>query len=105
MPSSHNFLLYVLDNLSNLRDITYRKMMGEYILYYRGVVIGGVYDDRFLIKPLKSALMLLPDVEMDIPYEGAKKMLRVDDISDRELLASVVNAIYDELAEKNKTTL
>ncbi|MBE6340652.1 MAG: TfoX/Sxy family protein [Marinilabiliaceae bacterium] len=100
MPSSHNFLLYVLDNLSNLRDITYRKMMGEYILYYRGVVIGGVYDDRFLIKPLKSALMLLPDAEMDIPYEGAKKMLRVDDISDRKLLASVVNAIYDELEAK-----
>ena len=100
MPSSHNFLLYVLDNLSNLRDITYRKMMGEYILYYRGVVIGGVYDYRFLIKPLKSALMLLPDAEMDIPYEGAKKMLRVDDISDRKLLASVVNAIYDELEAK-----
>ncbi len=100
MPSSRNFLLYVLDNLSNLRDITYRKMMGEYILYYRGVVIGGVYDDRFLIKPLKSALMLLPDAEMDIPYEGAKKMLRVDDISDRKLLASVVNAIYDELEAK-----
>ena len=100
MPSSHNFLLYVLDNLSDLRDITYRKMMGEYILYYRGVVIGGVYDDRFLIKPLKSALMLLPDAEMDIPYEGAKKMLRVDDISDRKLLASVVNAIYDELEAK-----
>lgn len=100
MPSSHNFLLYVLDNFSNLRDITYRKMMGEYILYYRGVVIGGVYDDRFLIKPLKSALMLLPDAEMDIPYEGAKKMLRVDDISDRKLLASVVNAIYDELETK-----
>jgi TfoX/Sxy family transcriptional regulator of competence genes len=75
-------------------------MMGEYILYYRGVVIGGVYDDRFLIKPLKSALMLLPDAEMDIPYEGAKKMLRVDDISDRKLLASVVNAIYDELEAK-----
>lgn len=73
MPSSHNFLLYVLDNLSNLRDITYRKMMGEYILYYRGVAIGGVYDDRFLIKPLKSALMLLPDAEMDIPYDGAKR--------------------------------
>ncbi|MBP5420499.1 MAG: TfoX/Sxy family protein [Bacteroidales bacterium] len=83
-----------------MRDITYRKMMGEYILYYRGVVIGGVYDDRFLIKPLKSALMLLPDAEMDIPYEGAKKMLRVDDISDRKLLASVVNAIYDELEAK-----
>ncbi len=103
MPSTQDFLFYVLDSLADLHDdVTYRKMMGEYILYYRGVVIGGVYDDRFLIKPLKSAVALLPDAEMDIPYEGAKKMICIDDVCDRKLLAKLVVAMYDELAAKSK---
>ena len=90
-------MAFVLEQLSELEDITYRAMMGEYILYYRGKVIGGIYDDRFLVKPVKSALKLMPNASLELPYEGAKAMLLVDAVDDKAFLARLLNAMVDEL--------
>lgn len=97
MASSKDYLAFVLEQLSELEDITYRAMMGEYILYYRGKVIGGIYDDRFLVKPVKSALELMPNASLELPYEGAKAMLLVDAVDDKAFLARLLNAMVDEL--------
>ena len=80
MASSKEYLYFILDQLSGLEGISYRAMMGEYILYFRDKIIGGIYDDRFLVKPVPSALSLMPSAEYELPYEGAKEMLLVDDI-------------------------
>ena len=80
MSSSKEYLEYILEQLSDLEDISHRAMMGEYIIYYRGKIIGGIYDDRFLVKPVKSAKALMPNAIMELPYEGAKEMLLVDDV-------------------------
>jgi TfoX/Sxy family transcriptional regulator of competence genes len=96
MASSKAFLDYVLDQLAGLDGVTHRAMMGEYVLYYRGRVFGGVYDDRLLIKPVPSALALLPDAARELPYEGGKEMLAVD-VDDRELLCRLLPAICDDL--------
>ena len=77
-------------------------MMGEYILYYRGKVFGGIYDDRFLVKPTKSAKAMMPDADMELPYEGAKEMIFVADVDDREFLRELVEAIYEELPASKK---
>ena len=86
MASSKDYLEYILGQLSGLDDISYRAMMGEYIIYYRGKIIGGIYDDRFLVKPVKSAVAMMPDADLELPYEGAKEMLLVDDVENREFL-------------------
>ena len=99
MASSSEYLEYILEQLSALSDITYRKMMGEYILYYRGRVFGGIYDNRLLLKPTACARELLPDASEELPYEGAKPMLMPSDTDDRELLAE---AMYSELPEPKK---
>ena len=97
MASTKEYLEYILEQLSGLNDVTYRAMMGEYIIYYRGKVVGGIYDDRFLVKPVKAAAALMPDAEQEIPYEGAKAMLLVDDVENREFLYELLEAMYDEL--------
>ncbi|MBQ1767567.1 MAG: TfoX/Sxy family protein [Oscillospiraceae bacterium] len=103
MASSKEYLDFVLDQLSELDGITYRAMMGEYVIYYRGKVVGGIYDDRFLVKPVKSALMMMPNAQMELPYEGAKEMLMVDDIDNKGFLRELIEAMYDELpAPKRK---
>ena len=102
MGSSKEYLEYILEQLSGLEDITYRAMMGEYILYYRGKIFGGVYDDRFLIKPVKIAKEMMPDADMELPYEGAKEMLLVDDVENREFLKELIEAMYDELPAPRK---
>lgn len=102
MASSVEYLNYVLDQLSGLEDIGYRPMMGEFIIYYQGKIIGGIYDDRFLVKPTKSARHLMPDASLELPYEGAKEMLNVDVIDDKEALVKLLDAIYDELPEPKK---
>ena len=99
MASSKEYLIFILEQLSGLDDITYRAMMGEYILYYRERVIGGIYDDRFLVKPVRAAVNLMPNAEMEVPYEGAKGMLLVDDVDDREYLVKLFEAMYDELLQ------
>ena len=102
MASSKEYLIFILEQLSGLDDITYRAMMGEYILYYRERVIGGIYGDRFLVKPVRAAVNLMPNAEMEVPYEGAKGMLLVDDVDDREYLVKLFEAMYDELPERKK---
>ena len=102
MASSKEYLEFVLEQLSLLDDITYKAMMGEFIIYYKGKIVGGIYDDRFLVKPVKSALAMMPDADLELPYEGAKEMLLVDDIDNREFLRELFEAMYDELPAPKK---
>ena len=97
MPSSKGYLDFILGQLSELEDISCKQMMGEYILYYKGKIFGGIYDDRFLVKPVNPAKALMPDASYELPYEGAKEMLLVDNTDDREFLSELVTAMYDEL--------
>ncbi len=85
-----------------VEEISYRAMMGEYILYYRGKVIGGIYDNRFLVKPSASAKELMPDAVMELPYDGAKGMLLVTNVDDMEFLKKLMDAIYDELPKSKE---
>ena len=102
MASSKEYLEFVLEQLSLLDEITYRAMMGEDIIYYRGKVIGGIYDDRFLVKQTKSSVKLMPDAELEFPYEGAKEMLLVDEIENKEFLRELFDAMYPELPAPKK---
>ena len=99
MASTREYLVYVLEQLSAVEGVTYRPMMGEYIIYCGGKVIGGVYDDRFLVKPTKSAKAMLPDTPLETPYEGAKEMF-LPDIDNKELLARLIPAIAADLPAK-----
>ena len=89
MASNQEYLDYILEQLSEASDVTYRPMMGEYILYFRGKIVGGIYDDRFLVKPTKSAQAMMPDAEMELPYESGKDMLLVDGVENRECLLNL----------------
>ena len=102
MASSKEYLDFILEQLSGLENITWKAMMGEYILYYRGKIIGGIYDDRRLVKPVKAALDMMPDADREIPYEGAKEMLLVDNVDNREFLRELLEAMYDELPAPKK---
>ncbi len=102
MASSKEYLDFILEQLSELNDVTYRSMMGEYIIYYRGKVVGGIYDDRFLVKPTKSALAMMPNADMELPYEGAKKMLLVDNVDNKDFLRELLEAMYPELPAPKK---
>ena len=99
MASSKEYLDFILEQLSALDEVSYRAMMGEYIIYFRGKIIGGIYDDMFLVKPVKSAISYMPNAEYELPYEGAKKMLMVDDVDDRAYLEGLFTAMYNELPE------
>ena len=101
MASSREYLDYVPEQLSGLDDIGYRAMMGEYIIYYRGKAVGGIYDDRFLVKPTKAALAMMPDADRELPYEGAKEMLLAD-VDSREFLTELLEAMYAELPVSKK---
>ena len=102
MASSKDYLEYILDQLSGLDDVSCRAMMGEYIIYYRGKIVGGIYDDRFLVKPVKAAVAMMPNADLELPYEGAKEMLLVEDVDDREFLCSLIESMWEELPEKKK---
>ena len=102
MASSKDYLEYILDQLSGLDDISCRAMMGEYIIYYRGKVVGGIYDDRFLVKPVKAAVAMMPDADLELPYEGAKERLLVDNVENGEFLRELLEAMYDELPAPKK---
>ena len=102
MASNKAYLDFILEQLSDAGDVSCRAMMGEYVLYYRGRVIGGVYDDRFLVKPTKSALAMMPDAPRERPYEGAKEMLLVEEVDDREFMEALAGALYDDLPEGRK---
>ena len=97
MASSKEYLAFILGQLSELEGITYRAMMGEFIIYYRGKIVGGIYDDRFLVKPVKAAIRYMPTAPYEVPYEGAKEMLLVEEVDHKELLTGLFHAMYDEL--------
>ena len=97
MASSKEYLEFILGQLSELDEITYRAMMGEFIIYYRGKIIGGIYDDRLLVKPIKAAISCMPTAPYELPYEGAKEMLLVDEVDNRAFLTGLFNAMYEEL--------
>lgn len=102
MASTKKYLTYISEQLDMPEDVSFRAMMGEFILYFKGKVIGGIYDDRFLIKPTKTARALMPDAPLELPYEGAKEMLLVENVEDSAFLAKLLNAIYDELPAPKK---
>lgn len=102
MSSSKEYLDYILEQLSEADEISHRAMMGEYVLYCRGKVIGGIYDDRFLIKPTEHAKKMMPKAAYELPYEGAKEMLLVDNVEDKAFLAQLVNGVADELPAPKK---
>ena len=102
MASSKEYLDFILEQLSELDSVSWRQMMGEYILYYQGKVIGGIYDDRFLIKPVNAAKEIMPEADMEQPYEGAKEMLLVDNVENREFLKKLVEAMAEELPASKK---
>ena len=100
MASSRSYLDFILEQGDG--SLSHRAMMGEYVLYYRGKVIGGIYDDRFLVKPVPSAMEMMPDAIRERPYEGAGEMLLVDNVEDREFLRELFEAMYDELPAGKK---
>ena len=102
MASSKEYLDFILGQLSELEDITYRAMMGEFIIYYRGKIVGGIYDDRLLVKPVKSAINYIPVARYELPYEGAKEMLLVDEVDNKDFLTGLFDAMYDELPNLKK---
>ena len=101
MSSSKEYLNFVLDELSNLDNISYRPMMGEYIIYYDGVVIGGIYDDRFLVKKTPTVIEMIPNPTLELPYEGGKEMVLVD-VDDKELLNILIPLIANDISNKIK---
>ena len=105
MATSKEYMEFIIGQLSGLDGITTRAKMGEYIIYYRGKIVGGIYDDRFLVKPTKTAADMMPDAEMEIPYEGAKEMILVDNVDNPEFLQELLEAMYDELPAPKKKQL
>ncbi len=102
MPSTESYLHFIQDQLSGLDGVSWRAMMGEYILYYRGRIAGGIYDDRLLVKPTAAARRLLPTAGREIPYPGAKELLLVDDVENRALLETLLTSMYAELPAPRK---
>ena len=102
MASGREYLDFILEQLSGAEEIAWRAMMGEYVIYCRGRVIGGIYDDRFLVKPTRSAAAMMPGAERELPYEGAKEMLLVDNVDSREFLRDLVTAIAEDLPAPKK---
>ena len=102
MASSKEYLNFILEQLSGMEGISYRAMMGEFIIYYNGKIVGGIYDNRFLVKPVKAAVAMLPDAKMELPYEGGKEMLLVEDVDNKEFIRELLLAMYDELPAVKK---
>ncbi len=102
MASGREYLDFILDQLSGLDDISWKAMMGEYIIYCGGKIVGGIYDDRFLVKLTKSAVQMMPDADRELPYEGAKEMLLVDDVENRAFLEELISAVAGDLPEPKK---
>jgi len=107
MASSKEYLTFILEQLSGLDGVSYRAMMGEYILYYKEKIIGGIYDDRLLVKPVETAQKYIPEAALVSPYPGAKEMLLVDNVDSKDYLTTLFKAMFDELPApkaKRKTT-
>ena len=102
MSSTKEYLNFILEQLSELDDISYKAMMGEFIIYYKGKIVGGIYDDRFLVKPVKAARDFMPETELELPYEGTKEMLLVDNVDNKDYLRDLLDAMFDELPTPRK---
>ncbi len=100
MASSKEYLNFILEQLSELNGINYKPMMGEFIIYYQDKIIGGIYDDRFLVKPTKSAIKMMPKAKKELPYANAKKMILVDNIENKIFLKELFETMVDELPER-----
>lgn len=85
-----------------MEEISYRAMMGEYIIYYRSKIVGGIYDDRFLVKSVHAAIDYMPSAIYELPYNGAKEMLLVEEVENKEFLTGLLKAMYDELPAPKK---
>ena len=103
MASSKEYLNFILGQLSSLDEISVKPMMGEYLIYYRGRLVGGIYDDRLLVKPVQSAIEYMPQASYSLPYDGAKEMLLVDNVDDKDYLSGLFDAMFDELPQPKKT--
>ena len=97
MASSKKYLDFILEQVSELDNVSYKAMMGEFIIYYKGKIIGGIYDDRLLVKPMQSAINYMPNAVYELPYDGAKEMLLVDEVDNKEFLIGLFDAMYDDL--------
>ena len=97
MASSKEYLDFILEQVSELDNVSYKAMMGEFIIYYKGKIIGGIYDDRLLVKPMQSAINYMPNAVYELPYDGAKEMLLVDYVDNKEFLIGLFDAMYDDL--------
>ena len=102
MASHKEYLNFIIEQISELEEITYRAMMREYILYYRGKIVGGIYDDRLLVKPVETAIRYMPKVRYELPYDGTKEMLLVEEVDNREFLEGLFQVMYDELPNPKK---
>ena len=102
MASSKEYLHFIINQLSDLEGITYRTMMGEYIIYYGEKIVGGIYDNRLLVKPVEAILPLLSNIRYELPYEGAKEMLLIEDVQNKELLKKLFSALYEHLPTPKK---
>lgn len=97
MASSKEYLDFILEQVSELDNVSYKAMMGEFIIYYKGKIIGGIYDDRLLVKPVQSAINYMPNTVYELPYDGAKEMLLVDEVDNKEFLIGLFDAVYGDL--------
>lgn len=102
MASSKEYVDYISEQLSELDDIIFRPMMGEYILYYKGRIAGGIYDDRLLVKPVDAAVKFMPRADRVKPYDGAKEMLSVEEVDDAEFLTRLIDAMWSGLPEPKR---
>lgn len=101
MASSEEYLRFVLEQLPP-EEVTSRAMMGEYLLYFRGRLFGGIYDDRLLVKPVGAARAQMPNAPLEVPYEGAKEMLLVEELDDPAFLHGLLELMYPELPEPRR---
>ena len=102
MATNKEYLNFILDQLSELDGITHRQMMGEYIIYYHGKITAYLCDDRLLVKPVASAVKMMPQAKYEPPYDGAKEMLLVENVDDRVFLKELLEAMYPELPQPKK---
>lgn len=102
MATNKEYLNFILDQLSGLDGIAVKQMMGEYIVYYNGKIVAYLCDDRLLVKPVASAIKMLPDAKMEPPYDGAKDMLLVENVDDKAFLTELFKSMYDELPMPRK---
>lgn len=102
MATDVNYFNFIREQLSPLENVSFRKMMGEYIVYCEGKVVGGIYDNRLLIKPTTSAKSMMADAEYVLPYDGAKEMILVSELEDREFLSQLILSVANDIPTKKK---